>query len=126
MPHTASIRQSPRERPSFAILHEPCHGRTACGSSGAGLTPPASLYSTLTAVTIDAGALDAGRPSASRFLTCGPCLQAVKTLTQVSDDLKPLMLQDLRIQCRARRISPAGSRQTLLERLAEHMMATDN
>ena len=62
----------------------------------------------------------------TRVLNEQCCLQAVKTLTQVSDDLKPLMLQDLRIQCRARGISPAGSRPTLLERLAEHMMATDN
>ena len=45
-------------------------------------------------------------------------------MTEVHDALKPLMLQDLRIQCRARGISPAGSRQTLLERLGEHMMAT--
>jgi len=36
------------------------------------------------------------------------------------------MLQDLRVQCRARGISPAGSRPTLLERLAEHMLETDN
>ena len=50
----------------------------------------------------------------------------MKTLTQVTDDLKPLMLQDLRVQCRARGISPAGSRPTLLERLAEHMLETDN
>ena len=50
--------------------------------------------------------------------------QAGRSLTEVHDALKPLMLQDLRIQCRARGISPAGSRQTLLERLGEHMMAT--
>ena len=51
-------------------------------------------------------------------------LQVVRSLTEVNDALKHLMLQDLRIQCRARGISPAGSRPTLLERLAEHMMAT--
>ena len=44
----------------------------------------------------------------------------------MNDALKHLMLQDLRIQCRARGISPAGARGTLLERLAEHMMSTED
>ena len=53
-------------------------------------------------------------------------MQAGRSLTEVNDALKHLMLQDLRIQCRARGISPAGARGTLLERLAEHMMNTED
>lgn len=38
--------------------------------------------------------------------------------------VKPLGLKDLRLQCRARGISPAGGRETLVDRLVEHMAAT--
>ena len=34
------------------------------------------------------------------------------------------MIKDLRIQCRARGITPAGSREALVERLKEHMIET--
>lgn len=40
--------------------------------------------------------------------------------------LKPVMLKDLRIQCRARGLSPAGGKEQLTERLKEHMIATND
>ncbi len=42
--------------------------------------------------------------------------------TEIDDFLKVLLLKDLRIQCRARGISPAGSRETLLQTLKAHML----
>ncbi|KDD74680.1 hypothetical protein H632_c1138p1 [Helicosporidium sp. ATCC 50920] len=38
--------------------------------------------------------------------------------------LKPLLLKDLRNQCRSRGLNPGGSRETLIERLQEHMLQT--
>lgn len=38
--------------------------------------------------------------------------------------LRPLPLCDLRVQCRARGLSPAGSKDALTERLVDHMLAT--
>ena len=38
--------------------------------------------------------------------------------------LKPVMLKDLRIQCRVRGLSPAGGKEQLSERLRDHMLAT--
>ncbi|KAG1665396.1 hypothetical protein FOA52_015806 [Chlamydomonas sp. UWO 241] len=40
--------------------------------------------------------------------------------------IRPLMITDLRVQCRARGLNPAGAQQTLRERLADHMIATNN
>lgn len=45
---------------------------------------------------------------------------------KVDDLLRPMMLPDLRIECRARGISPAGGRPALLERVKEHMAETGN
>lgn len=45
---------------------------------------------------------------------------------QVKEVLAPLLLKDLRIQCRARGLNPGGSRPALLDRVHEHMMATGN
>lgn len=42
----------------------------------------------------------------------------------VEDILKPVLLKDLRIQCRARGLNPGGNREVLLERLKEHMLLT--
>jgi SPIRAL1-like protein len=42
----------------------------------------------------------------------------------LNDLLKGLLMKDLRIQCRARGITPAGSREALLERLRDDMLAT--
>jgi SPIRAL1-like protein len=42
----------------------------------------------------------------------------------LNDTLKHLLLKDLRIQCRARGLSPAGSREALIERLRDHMLET--
>ena len=43
---------------------------------------------------------------------------------EVGDLLKPLLLKDLRIQTRARGLNPGGNRDTLMERLKEHMLET--
>jgi SPIRAL1-like protein len=40
--------------------------------------------------------------------------------------LKPVLLKDLRIQCRARGLSPAGGKEQLTERLKEDMIATND
>jgi SPIRAL1-like protein len=40
--------------------------------------------------------------------------------------LKPVLLKDLRIQCRARGLSPAGGKEQLTERLKEDMLATND
>ena len=42
----------------------------------------------------------------------------------VEDILKPMLLKDLRIQCRARGLNPGGSRDVLLDRLKENMLET--
>jgi SPIRAL1-like protein len=39
---------------------------------------------------------------------------------------QPLLLKDLRIQCRARGLNPGGSREALLERVRDHMLETGN
>lgn len=40
--------------------------------------------------------------------------------------LKPVLLKDLRIQCRVRGLNPAGGKEQLTERLKEHMIATND
>lgn len=42
----------------------------------------------------------------------------------VEDLLKPVLLKDLRIACRARGLNPGGSRESLFERVKEHMLQT--
>ena len=39
---------------------------------------------------------------------------------------QPLLLKDLRIQCRSRGINPGGSREALADRVREHMLQTGN
>ena len=46
------------------------------------------------------------------------------TVAAVDDFLKPVMLKDLRISCRARGLNPGGSREVLAERVKEDMMKT--
>lgn len=41
---------------------------------------------------------------------------------EIDDILRPLLLKDLRIQCRARDLNPAGGREALVERLRQHML----
>lgn len=53
-------------------------------------------------------------------------MQAEKSQIEVEDKLRGLLLKDLGVQCRARGISPAGSRDALLERLRDDMMQTRN
>ena len=43
---------------------------------------------------------------------------------EVEDLLKPMLLKDLRIQCRARGINPGGGRETLVDRLRENMLSS--
>jgi SPIRAL1-like protein len=43
---------------------------------------------------------------------------------EVDKMLKGVMLKDLRIQCRARGLSPAGGKEQLADRLKEHMLET--
>lgn len=45
-------------------------------------------------------------------------------VSEINDVVKPLLLKDLRVQCRARGISPAGSREALADRLKDHMLVT--
>ena len=46
------------------------------------------------------------------------------TQTEVNDLLRPVLLKDFRIQCRARGLNPGGGREALMERLRDHMMET--
>ncbi len=48
------------------------------------------------------------------------------SMVAVGDYLRPLMLKDLRTQCRARGLNPGGSREALCERVGEHMTATQD
>ncbi|GBF95427.1 hypothetical protein Rsub_08389 [Raphidocelis subcapitata] len=43
---------------------------------------------------------------------------------EVDNMMKAMLLKDLRIQCRARGLSPAGGKEQLSERLKEHMLQT--
>lgn len=45
---------------------------------------------------------------------------------EIEELIKPLMIKDLRIQCRARGLNPGGGKETLMERLKEHMLQTGN
>lgn len=45
---------------------------------------------------------------------------------QVDGIVRPLLLKDLRTQCRARGLNPGGNREVLAERLREHMLETGN
>ena len=51
-------------------------------------------------------------------------MDGVKSQIEVEDIVRGLLLKDLRVQCRARGISPAGSREALLERLRDDMLQT--
>lgn len=48
------------------------------------------------------------------------------TAVKVDEIIKPLLLKDLRIQCRARGLNPGGGKETLMERLRDHMLSTGN
>lgn len=48
------------------------------------------------------------------------------TETEIYDLLKPILHKDLRLQCRARGLNPAGGKETLMERLKDDMFATNN
>lgn len=61
-----------------------------------------------------------------------PALPSVLLALPVSEtsplllSVQPLLLKDLRIQCRARGLNPGGSREALLDRVKENMMETSN
>jgi SPIRAL1-like protein len=40
--------------------------------------------------------------------------------------IKQMTIKDLRVQCRVRGVSPAGSKETLEQRLKENMFATND
>eukprot|EP00878_Enallax_costatus_P001279 GHUV01001423.1.p1 GENE.GHUV01001423.1~~GHUV01001423.1.p1 ORF type:complete len:201 (+),score=61.65 GHUV01001423.1:186-788(+) len=48
------------------------------------------------------------------------------TKEQVDRMLKPVLLKDLRIQCRLRGLSPAGGKEQVSDRLGEDMIATND
>ncbi len=52
--------------------------------------------------------------------------RAVMDSIALDDILKGLLIKDLRIQSRARGISPAGSREALMQRIKEHMIETQD
>lgn len=71
--------------------------------------------------------------------TCGPsdfplvaggtsyvCVPGAMSATELGDVLKPLLLKDLRTNCRARNINPGGSRESLCQRLKENMLDTQD
>ena len=62
----------------------------------------------------------------SRFAAAVADTMAALSAIEVNDILKGLLLKDLRTNCRARQISPAGGRDALIERIAEHMNKTQN
>ena len=45
---------------------------------------------------------------------------------EVDDLLRPVLLKDLRIQCRVRGLNPGGGREVLMERVKDDMLATGN
>jgi SPIRAL1-like protein len=46
------------------------------------------------------------------------------TACEAEEATKAMMLKDLRIECRARGVSPAGGRDELLKRVRDHMVET--
>ena len=48
------------------------------------------------------------------------------TAVKADEIIKPLLLKDLRIQCRARGLNPGGGKETLMERLRDNMLSTGN
>jgi SPIRAL1-like protein len=51
-------------------------------------------------------------------------VRAAMSPEEIDRALKQVLLKDLRIQCRARGISPAGGKEQLAERVREHMLET--
>ena len=49
-------------------------------------------------------------------------MQGVMKAQDVETVLKALLLKDLRIQCRARQLSPAGGKEALIEKLKDEML----
>ncbi len=69
------------------------------------------------------GLLSAGE-RAKHKPTAPRAAQATMSAVEVDKMLKPVMLKDLRIQCRVRGLSPAGGKDQLAERLRDAMIAT--
>ena len=44
--------------------------------------------------------------------------------SDINDMLKPVLLKDLRTQCRARGLNPGGSKEALSQRVKEDMIAS--
>ena len=45
---------------------------------------------------------------------------------QLNDLLRPMLLPDLRTECRARGLNPGGGREALLDRVRQDMLASGN
>lgn len=58
------------------------------------------------------------------YMLTVPHAPAAMTPEDIDQMLKQVLLKDLRIQCRARGLSPAGGKEQLSDRLKEHMIAT--
>ena len=54
------------------------------------------------------------------------CCRSTMDPTALNDMLKGLLMKDLRVQCRARGVTPAGSREALVERLRDNMLETQD
>ena len=59
-------------------------------------------------------------------LTASPLSSGAMSATELGDVLKPLLLKDLRTNCRARNLNPGGSRESLCQRLKENMLDTQD
>lgn len=60
----------------------------------------------------------------AKSVACG--FSGAMSATELGDVLKPLLLKDLRTNCRARNINPGGSRESLCQRLKENMLDTQD
>ena len=54
------------------------------------------------------------------------CCRSTMDPTALNDMLKGLLMKDLRVQCRARGVTPAGGREALIERLRDNMLETQD
>ena len=64
---------------------------------------------------------------ACRFLSTSTLIaMAEKSVIEVNDVLKPLLMKDLRTNCRARNLNPGGSKEALVERLSDDMRKSRN
>jgi len=73
-------------------------------------------------LSYDRRSVNSALPQAKAFLQTDFSMASV----DVDKLLKPILLKDLRIQCRARGLNPGGGKEQLTERVKEHMIATND